>query len=92
MLAKPVTCEPLKLGVLAWMTSSRRNFAFGLRLVDNLSNIVADDLGQAGRVHSNHLGIIDGEDVLDRFQEVGLSPKTDAPSVNELVVAMIGSL
>ena len=42
-------------------------------LVDDLRDVVADGLRQAGRVHGDHVGLVDGEDVLDRLEQVGLA-------------------
>ena len=42
---------------------ARRNLALVAGLVDDLRDVVADGLRQAGRVDGDHVGIVDGEDV-----------------------------
>ena len=72
MLAKPVTCDPTKLGVLACITY----FARGDRAVlggfpDHHRNVVADDFRQASRVDRHHFRVVDREDVGQRLRHVG---------------------
>jgi len=43
------------------------------RLVADLLDVVADGLRQARGVHGDDLGVVDGEDVLDGLQQVGLA-------------------
>ena len=49
-----------------------RDLPFVPRLGDDLGDVVADGLRQAGRVDGNHVGIVDGENVGNGLQQVGL--------------------
>ena len=42
-------------------------------LGDDLRDVVADGLRQAGRVDGDHVRVVDGEDVLDRLEQVRLA-------------------
>jgi hypothetical protein len=93
MFAKPVTCDPTKLGVLAWMTILPLGIVpSSVDFLDHHRDVVADDFGQAGGVDRHDFRVVNREDVGQRLVQVGQPPNTDAPSVKELVVAMTGSL
>ena len=52
---------------------ARGNLSFVPRLGDDLGDVVADGLREAGRVDGDHVGIVDGKDVGDGLQQVGLA-------------------
>ena len=47
----------------------------GLCLVDDLWQVVTDHLGEARRMDRDHVRPVDGKDVVDRLDQVGLSPE-----------------
>ena len=49
------------------------NFSIRKRLVDNLSEVIANDLGQAGRVDGHDIGAVDREDIVNCLDKIGLA-------------------
>ncbi len=84
----------MKLGVLAWMTLFPAGiFPVGLRLVDDLGQVVADNLGEARGMDGNHIRTVRCvKMLLIASTRLAWPPNTEAPSVKELVVAITGSL
>ena len=58
---------------------ARRDLLLVARLADDLRDVVADGLRQAGRVHGDHVGLVDREDVLDRLEQVRLAAEDRGP-------------
>ena len=57
-------------------------FSFVARLADDLRDVVADRLREAGGVDGDDVGVVDGEDVRDRLQQVRL-PAEDRRALGE---------
>ena len=93
MLEYPVTCDPLKLGVFAWITFL---FAGIFPSTAALLRICVRSSPITSERHVVCTAMMSGSYRLKMFcmasRMFAWPPKTDAPSVNELVVAMIGSL
>ena len=71
---------------------ARGDLPFVLRFADDLRNVVADGLRETRGMHRDDVRFVDVKIVLIAWSRLACPPKTEEPSVNELVPAMTGSL
>ena len=71
---------------------ARGNLAFVAGLGDDLGDVVADGLREAGGMHGDHVGLVDGEDIVDGLQQVGLAAEHRGAFGEGAGAAITGSL